>query len=713
KMKINTKKTKLGVREVKYLGFKINSKGREIDMERVAAIAGMIPPSNVRQLRAFLGLVSYVRAFVPNLSIKAAPLFQLLKKDEPFVWTVPMQESFTTVKSLIASAQALVHPDVSKTFFVATDASGSGIGAALLQEHDGCKRPVMYISRTLKPGETKWSTIELEALAVIWALGKLDVYLCDKEFVLLTDHKNLTWFDNVKSARVSRWKLFLQQLRFRIEYIPGKNNAIADALSRNSTILCNITSGFPGTALMRHIKSSQARHSQALEEGEGNMEQVNGMWKEKDSRKVWLPEEGEIRKEIVTIAHEKVVGHGGRDKTWDVVRQHFMGKGLGASVERIVAECPTCQKTKRGNKKLGLLQTYYAKEPFEVWHVDFVGPLEGTKSGNVYLLVIVDNYSRWTALYPCKAANSDAALQGLWSRVISQFGVPKSVVSDGGSHFKNAVIEGLCEWIGTRKRTVLPYTPTSNGRVERMNQTVEGMIGRLTLSGDQEWDQVLSDIEFYINGSSSRATGFSPFHLLFGKPMHNWFHLMEPLPDIELPTVSYEDAVIRLQETLAKVRDAGKERMDGVAEKAKERYDKGRKDVHFEPGDYVLKATEGGKRKKLQPKWLGPYRVVRALGEVAYELEDLVSEAKFKVHVKKLAPFKRGEMTETEIKNLSLPDGMYLVEECLGHRGTGLNREFQIMWTGYAEPTWEPAEGVQGTDAVKNYCQQKNLEILH
>ena len=129
----------------------------------------------------------------------------------------------------------LVLPDLSKSLFVQTAASGIGIGGVLLQQHGEHLQPCLYASRKLLPQETRYSVIERECLALIWTLNKFARYLLGNEFVLMTDHRPLIHIGRQKSvnSRVCRWSLLLQQFDFKIQFIKGSENFVADYLSRN------------------------------------------------------------------------------------------------------------------------------------------------------------------------------------------------------------------------------------------------------------------------------------------------------------------------------------------------------------------------------------------------------------------------------------------------------------------------------------------------
>ena len=163
-------------------------------------------------------------------------MHELTKKGQPekVTWGEECQASLGKIQELISSEPALLVPDIDALFFVQTDASGSGLGCVLLQMRDGSLRPCRFHSRKLFPRETRYAVIEREALAIVWGLQKLSRFLLGTEFVLQTDHAPLTCITGgrTQNARLTRWALILQQFSFKIEYIQGVRNNVADYLSR-------------------------------------------------------------------------------------------------------------------------------------------------------------------------------------------------------------------------------------------------------------------------------------------------------------------------------------------------------------------------------------------------------------------------------------------------------------------------------------------------
>lgn len=190
-----------------------------------------------KKVKAFLGLTRYYREFIPNYAAKAVPLSDLLRKGQPnkVEWREAQERAYTTLKSELTYSPILRLPDVKKQFFLRTDASDVGIGAVLLQDHAGKLCPVSYASRKLTDRERKYSTIERECLAIVWAVRKFLLYLYGVEFVLQTDHQLLVYLNRAKllNDRVMRWAMFLQNYLIKIQAIKGADNVGADYLSRS------------------------------------------------------------------------------------------------------------------------------------------------------------------------------------------------------------------------------------------------------------------------------------------------------------------------------------------------------------------------------------------------------------------------------------------------------------------------------------------------
>ena len=236
--KLTARPTKcvMGAKAIEVIGHRVSEGIKGLQEENVRKIEGATRPKTKKQVRAFVGLTGYYRDFIPNYAAKAAPLTDLTKKGQPnkVSWEQPQEKAFVTLKRELASEPILHLPDSAKPFVLRTDASDVGIGAVLMQDHDGKLFPVSYASRKLSPRECKYSTIERECLAIVWAIQKFRVYLYGREFVLQTDHQPLIYLNRAKflNDRIVRRAMFLQSYAMRIESIKGSENVGADYLSR-------------------------------------------------------------------------------------------------------------------------------------------------------------------------------------------------------------------------------------------------------------------------------------------------------------------------------------------------------------------------------------------------------------------------------------------------------------------------------------------------
>ena len=226
----------LGFRNLEFLGHQVGSGRLCTNPDLLKKIQDADRPQNKKQIRSFLGLTGYYRRFVPNYAQIALPLTDLTRKGQPnkLQWEEPQENAFLTLKSLLVQPPILHLPDLNKTFVVRTDASDVGLGAILLQEHQGILHPIAYASKKLAPRERNYSTIERECLAIVWAIQKFEMYLFNKSFVIQTDHQPLAYVNRAKTLnkRIMGWAMVLQEYRYRVEAIPGKDNVGPDYLSR-------------------------------------------------------------------------------------------------------------------------------------------------------------------------------------------------------------------------------------------------------------------------------------------------------------------------------------------------------------------------------------------------------------------------------------------------------------------------------------------------
>ncbi|KAJ8017850.1 hypothetical protein HOLleu_44491 [Holothuria leucospilota] len=248
-LKIKPQKCALFRPEVKYLGHLVTRDGVRANPEKVESVKTWPIPTNVKELRSFLGFCSFYRRFVPGFSKIAGPLHNLVaetaqtkgkskrRNPAPFYWDSTHQAAFDELKQKLCEQPVLAYANFSKPFEVEIDASHTGLGAVLYQRQNGQRRVIAYASRTLRGAEKnmeRYSTMKLEMLGMKWAITeKFREYLLGSNFVVFTDNNPLAHLNTAKlDAITQRWVAALASFNFQVRYKAGHSNQAADGLSR-------------------------------------------------------------------------------------------------------------------------------------------------------------------------------------------------------------------------------------------------------------------------------------------------------------------------------------------------------------------------------------------------------------------------------------------------------------------------------------------------
>ena len=232
-LKLNKDKSQIKLDEISYIGHVLNKDGLKPDPNKTKAISEMNRPSNKEELQRFLGMVTYLAKFIPNLSQTAAPLRVLLEKDVEWHWTDQQTVSFESLKQLVTKAPVLKYFDPTQPVKISVDASSKGMGAVILQD----ERPIAYASKALTSTQQKYAQIEKEMLAIVFGCTRFHEYIFGLQTIEIeTDHKPLEMILkkplHQAPTRLQKMIMAVQKYPIKVKYRPGKELLKADTLSR-------------------------------------------------------------------------------------------------------------------------------------------------------------------------------------------------------------------------------------------------------------------------------------------------------------------------------------------------------------------------------------------------------------------------------------------------------------------------------------------------
>lgn len=488
-VRLKSEKCSFMLPAVEYLGHRISSAGLQPTDGKIEALREAPVPHNVSQLKSFLGLVNYYGKFVPSLSTLLAPLHRLLQKKTSWSWGAAQQEAFDQVKGILASDRVLAHYDPSKPLVLACDASPYGVGAVLSHQlDDGSERPIAYASRSLGPAERKYSQLDKEGLAIIFAVRRFHQYIVGRHFTILSDHKPLQrLFQETKgiptlaSARIQRWALILGAYDYTIRYKPGLAHANADVFSRlplpdspsavplpgETTLVLNMLESLPVTAnQIRQWTSRDPTLSKVrlmLSSGWEKTDQPDlAPYQQRQTElslhdgcvlwgaRVVVPPPGRGR--ILDELHE---GHPGISRMKSLARAFVWWPGLDKALEHKVKCCEACQRSRNLPAVAPIQPWEWPERPWARIHVDYAGPVRGHM-----FLVVVDAHSKWMEVRTVKNATSSTTITALRS-IFATHGIPELLVSDNGSVFTSAEFKCFTQQNGIRHATSAPYHPAT------------------------------------------------------------------------------------------------------------------------------------------------------------------------------------------------------------------------------------------------------------
>lgn len=573
---LNQDKCIFKAQQLDFLGHVISANGVRPTEQKIQALQKFREPRTSDEVRSFLGLVTYVGKFIPDMATITAPLRELICGANPFKWTDEHQRSFEKLKQLISNANTLAFFNNSLRTRVVADASPVALGAVLLQfadNTDNCPRLISYASKSLTTAEKRYCQTEKEALALVWAVEKFSEYLIGREFELETDHKPLEVIFSPSStpcARIERWVLRLQSFRFTVKYRKGSGN-IADSLSR---LVCSDNANDlekDSHFMVLAIQESVAVDICEIEEASPDDPEIaavkeclrGGQWKN-PLTKPYEPFQNELgfigdtmirgnklvvpkklRERMLQLAHEDHPGE-------SVMKRRLRDRAWWPSMDRETKEhctsCEGCQLVSFPSRPEPMNRRELPTKPWIDVAIDFMGPLP---SGE-YLLVVIDYFSRYKEVEIMNRITASETVERL-GKIFTRLGYPRTITLDNAKQFIGKEFENYCKIHGITLNHTAPYWPQENGLVERQNRS---LLKRLQISHGlgRDWKRDLKDYLIMYYTTPHSTTGKTPTELCYGRTIRSKLPAIQDIESIP-PASDFRD-----QDFLSKQK--GKERED-------------------------------------------------------------------------------------------------------------------------------------------------------
>ena len=691
-----------------------------------------------------------------------------------FGWNDDCDEAYKLIKESIVHRMKLYFPDADGTdqLCIVTDASETGwcgVVTAVENWKDGVEvqdqihKPVGFTSGIFTGSEVNWTVQSKEAFALWQTVTKMQHVTRSMPFKAFTDNKNVShlfqrgrlWPDadlpKVTAKRLLGWAEEMANFDYTLEHVDGtvmEQHLLADMVSRWANPSQHRVAGEQAAVKAIRWKAKAIRFDSFLNYGyqtkidafewpspktikasqkkyrrgtkiDLHRVRSDGLLSPVGKTTIWVPsKDKQLQVSLCVIAHCSLSGHRGLETTTKNLEDYFWTT-MKEDLKMFTSKCLQCEQVKGkrtvprpyGNVVKGTKRNECIT--FDYLHVE--KPAESSPHQHKYILVIKDTYSHFTLLYPCEAADSHTAATAL-SHWVGIFGVPRILLSDRGSHFKNSTIEELARLIGVDKHHfTLPHTPWSNGSVERVNLEILNLLAMLI--GEQgvltwEWPYYINGIVDVLNSTPSRTlSGLSPREVMLNLPRTNIAKMLVKVPKITT-VISVDLTGARIKEQVKITTEALTEmhyRVDLAAEKRRKKNQKHREKKwkavrgNFDIGCFVMHArVKTTSDSKLSFHWHGPYRVIGLQSHQVIDIEHLVTGKQRSVHTTRVKYYSGPDMEIPEVllESITYQDSVrYKVQHILAVRLNPVSTvyEFFVKWKGFAEVenSWEPMSTLQ------------------
>jgi hypothetical protein len=369
-------------------------------------------------------------------------------------------------------------------------------------------------------------------------------------------------------------------------------------------------------------------------------------------RIITLPDREKI---LYNLHSSPLAGHFGLKKTIEKALERYYWPNMGKDIKEYVEACNGCQRFGKPGK-VQLTDSIPVVQPFYQIGIDYVGPLDATPSGNRYILVAVDYFTKWPEAKAVKEATAKETAKFLYETIICQHGTPSVILSDRGTHFVNETIKLMKSEIGFRHRLASSYHPQTNGLTERFNGTLCRSLAKSLQSSESNWDQLLPSVLFAYRTLKQESTKQTPFYLVHGReaqlPIDIEFQEQE-LGPIDNFDESLKRRISALKGIFTDAQITNQHNIQQAQELQKIRQQKLKKAQTYKVGDIVLvydSAKQNLHGGKFVVKWAGPYWIEKKLGNNTYLIRNKSGAVhNSSVHAERLKHYKQRYLVEPHV----------------------------------------------------------------
>lgn len=587
---INWNKCELMVKKVEYLGYIIEAGHIRPSERKISAVVNFPEPKTIRQIQSFLGLTGYFRKFIPNFALHARPLSQLLKNGVKFVFGEKERLTFNSLKNFLIKKPILNLYQCNAETELHTDACVEGLGAILLQKNteDNKFHPIYYASWKTTATEMKYTSYELEVLAVVKAIKKFRIYLCNIPFKIVTDCNAFVWSMKKKDLclRVAHWALLIDEFNYTIEHRPGTSMRHVDALSRNAINVCLVQKDH--NILIERIKTAQNKDSELSkiiklvkngQDNEFNLTRNGVLYREFDGKELMVIPKL-MQYEIIKDTHEE--GHFSWQKTEQILKREYWFPKMTDKIKKITNNCVKCVlvNKKQGKNDCFLNPIDKNPVPLDTYHIDHLGPLPSTKKTYNHIFVVIDGFTKFIWLYPVKNTTAEEVITKLNQQSIT-FGNPRRIISDRGPAFTSNIFKEYCNTENIQHVLITTGVPRANGQVERINRVIIPILSKLSIENPREWWKHVGIIQQIINSTFHRSIKKTPFEVMIGKKIRR-------KNDPELKQLVEEELLKIFELDRSEIREEARQNILKIQDENKKTFNRRRKKaIKYSMGDIV------------------------------------------------------------------------------------------------------------------------------